>query len=220
MDWRSYNQTKNEQIKIQVINSIDLYAQNNIPALQQQLYELYLNFNKSGGGRLIINYPQKEQLAECFTLMLRFDWGNDDDISEVWAENGFYCLIEYINNNHSQQDQIVGGLDLFLHLFYGRKYLKPKINDILLKAQLRHVFVFDDDDYNSGADYIINQFLFFSAQIIKPIVLKHDNILFGSVKTCFYDILKEKSFNHLSTEKIFMKAKFISKVIGSILEDA
>ena len=72
-----------EIIKRQVQNAIHLYERQNILALQQQLYKLYSNFNQIGGGKLIINYPNKDQLAECFTMMLKFDWMNDNDVREV-----------------------------------------------------------------------------------------------------------------------------------------
>ena len=61
------------RIEEQVKNSFYLYEQKNIPVLQEQLNELYNNFNKQGGGRLITNYPRKEQLTACFTFMLAYD---------------------------------------------------------------------------------------------------------------------------------------------------
>jgi hypothetical protein len=208
------------KLENQVNNALKLYEEKNIPALQQQLHELYSNFNRQGGGTLIINYPQKEQLAECFTMMLRFDWMNDADIREVWAENGFYCIIEYINSIHTNEDQIVGGLDLFLHLCYGKRGLIPQIKDILEKAQIRNEFVFDENDYNNGVEYVINQFMFLSAQIIKPLVLKHKNVLSGDIKKCFNEILDDKTYYNLLPEEIFMKAKFISRIIEHIIENA
>ena len=124
-----------EKIERQVQNAIRLYECKNIPALQQQLYELYSNFNQIGGGKLIINYPNKDQLAECFTMMLRFDWMNDNDIREVWAENGFYCIIEYLNKQASSSiDAVVGALNLFLHLCVAREHFKPKVQEVLNKA--------------------------------------------------------------------------------------
>lgn len=116
-----------ERIKRQVQNAIHLYERQDIPALQQQLYELYSNFNQIGGGKLIINYPNKDQLAECFTMMLRFDWMNDNDIREVWAESGFYCIIEYMNKQaNTPIDMAVGALNLFCIYVWRESTLNPK----------------------------------------------------------------------------------------------
>lgn len=52
---------KSRKVVTQVNNSIKLFEDKNIPKLQHQLHELYSNFNKKGGGELIINYPQKEK---------------------------------------------------------------------------------------------------------------------------------------------------------------
>ena len=224
-----------EHIKNQVGNAIRLFEAKNISALQQQLYELAMNFNKRGSGSLIINYPQKEQLAECFAMMLQYDWMHDDDIREAWIENGFYCIIEYMDSVNTQQDKMIGALDLFLLLFDGKKNLMPKIGDILKNSPnlmsymmrfqqengsfLIPKFVFDRNDCIQGAEYVINQFMFYSAQIIKPIVLKHPNILSGKAKECFNDILNSTAYNNLQPEIIFGKAKDVSKIIGYILED-
>ena len=106
-----------EKVKQQVNNVLRAYNERNTSVLQQQLYELYLNFNKAGGGKYIVSYPNKDELAECFTLMLRFDWINDTDIREVWAENGFYCIIEYITGLPiTPFERATAGLDLFIHL--------------------------------------------------------------------------------------------------------
>lgn len=207
------------EIMLQVQNAIRLYEQNKIPALQQQLYELYMNFNKPGNGYLITTYPQKEQLAECFTMMHRFDWTQDSDIREVWAENGFYCLIEYITHIYSQDDLIIGGFDLFLHLYYCKESLKYKIDQILFKASLLNEPTFDDIDYTNEAEYLIEQFLFLSAQIIRPIVIKNNKILTDDIKTYYYSLLSREDLYTLSPTKILSKAKFISRIIGSILND-
>lgn len=172
-----------ERIKRQVQNAIQLYERQDITALQQQLYELYSNFNQIGGGKLIINYPNKDQLAECFTMMLRFDWINDNDIREVWAENGFYCIIEYLNKQaNTPIDTAVGALNLFLHLCVARKDLKPKVQEVLNKAVMLMNPVFKDHYINNSADYLIDQFLYLSAKMIQPLMKIHGDILQGSYK--------------------------------------
>jgi len=222
---------------------LDLHEKKDVAALQQGLFEFYSAINKRGGGRDIINYPNKEQLSECFTLMIAYDWTGDSDIMEVCAENGFYCIIEYINSIHTQGEQMLGSFDLFLHLFYSKQHLIPKVKDILLKAQMRNESVFDRNDYNNGAEYVINQFLFLSAQIIKPMIVqdkdfvtnqfmffptqvmqsilsKNDFISTNNeTKRYFTNTLNDRTYYNLRPEEIFMKAKFVSKIIGSILED-
>jgi len=218
-----------EKIKNQVNDALQLYRAGNKQGLQQKLYELYLNFNRTGGGSLIVNYPQKEKLAECFTLMLMFDWMKDDDIREVWAENGFYCIIDYINSIKTHAEQRIGGLILFRHLFHGgNKHLVPKVKDIIIKSRQKQAFAFDDcileppfdkNDYDKGAEYIILQFSFIAAQIIKPMVTGHDiglPILSDNEKIAFDAILKA-DFYDLDAVAIFNKARFIKRIIGSII---
>lgn len=216
------------QIQYQVNNALKLYRERNKPALQRQLYELYLNFNKSGEGRLIINFPQKEKLGECFTLMLIFDWMNDNDIREVWAENGFYCFTEYLNNTKTDEEQVFGGLLLFRHLYHGgNKHLAPKVTDILKKAKQKNVFVFDDcmlaspfdnNDYDKGAVYVILQIMFLSAQMMRPLVTGND-ILSVNEKEVFDTFITNSALHDFPPVAIFNKARFIKRIIGSILKD-
>lgn len=208
-----------EKIERQVQNAIRLYECNNIPALQQQLYELYSNFNQIGGGKLIINYPNKDQLAECFTMMLRFDWMNDNDVREVWAENGFYCIIEYLNKPASSSiDAAVGALNLFLHLCVAREYLKPKVQEVLNKAIILMNPIFKDHYFNNSADYLIDQFLYLSAKMIQPLIKMHSNLLQENYKKEYDNILLNSDIEQCCTpDSIMKKASFIASVIGSVL---
>lgn len=208
-----------ERIKRQVQNAIQLYERQDITALQQQLYELYSNFNQIGGGKLIINYPNKDQLAECFTMMLRFDWINDNDICEVWAENGFYCIIEYLNKQaNTPIDTAVGALNLFLHLCVARKDLKPKVQEVLNKAVMLMNPVFKDHYINNSADYLIDQFLYLSAKMIQPLMKIHGDILQGSYKKEYDNILLNRDIEQCcKPNSIIEKASFIANVIGSVL---
>ena len=83
--------SSSESLKSQVDTAIHLFERGNIPVLQQKLFEIYSGMNKPGGGIQIVNFDQKDKLGEIFTLCLRFDWMDDSDIREVWAEDGF-CL--------------------------------------------------------------------------------------------------------------------------------
>ena len=208
-----------EKIERQVQNAIRLYECKNIPALQQQLYELYSNFNQIGGGKLIINYPNKDQLAECFTMMLRFDWMNDNDIREVWAENGFYCIIEYLNKQASSSiDAVVGALNLFLHLCVAREHFKPKVQEVLNKAIISMNPIFKDHYINNSADYLIDQFLYLSAKMIQPLIKMHSNLLQENYKKEYDNILLNSDIEqHCTPNAIIKKASFIASAIGSIL---
>lgn len=207
--------------KKQVQKAIHLYECQNIPALQQQLYELYSNFNQIGGGKLIVNYPNKDQLAECFTMMLRFDWMNDNDIREVWAENGFYCIIEYLNRQASSPiDKVVGALNLFLHLCVAREHLRPKVQAILNKAVMLMNPIFKDHYINNSADYLIDQFLYLSAVMIQPMMKMQGNILQGNYKKEYDNILLNRDIEQCcKPNSIIEKASFVADVIGSVLED-
>lgn len=208
-----------QMLKKQVDKAINLYESNNIIALQQQLYEIYLNFNKPGGGNEIINFPQKEKLGECFSLMIKYDWTKDNDILEVWAENGLYCIIDFINSIHTHQEQVVGAFDLFLHIHISRKYLINNIRGLLVKAKAKNNICFDSDDYKLGAEFVIDQLFFLSAQIIKPLVFSQKEILKGDALLSFHKILDRREFYRFRPEEIFQKAKFIAQVTESILKD-
>lgn len=210
-----------ERIIKQVQNTIHLYECKDIPALQQQLYQLYLNFNQKGGGKLIVNYPEKDKLAECFTLMIMFDWINDNDIREVWAEDGFYCIIEYMNKQtKSPVDTAVGALNLFLHLCVAKDHLKHKIQEILNMAAILMNPIFKDHYTNNSADYLIDQFLYLSAKMIQPLTKIHDNILQDKYKEIYDIILSNREIERqCKPNSIIEKASFIAAVIGSTLED-
>ena len=121
----SHNQIN---IKPMVDSSINAFENGNIALLQNELFQLVSNFNKPGCGKLITGFAEKDRLAECFTLCLQYDWMNDSDIREVWAENGFYCIVDYLTSHwNNKQDLIAASLNLFLLLHQGKESLKPKI---------------------------------------------------------------------------------------------
>lgn len=195
--------------------------------LQNALFELYKLFNQPGGGKLITSYPNKHKLGECFTFMLQNDWMHDEDIREVWVEDGFYSFISHMATEKwaTQQTQAEHMLGLVLLLCHGRKSLEAKVQDILNKARLVYEPVFSADDYNNGARYVISQFSFLASNGIKPLVQAVPQLLgyldsFPEFKPFFQEtISKEKEFYKLSPLDIFAKAKFITKIIESILND-
>ena len=169
-----------EQIKRQVQNAIQLYERQDITALQQQLYELYSNFNQIGGGKLIINYPNKQA--------------------------------------NTPIDTAVGALNLFLHLCVARKDLKPKVQEVLNKAVMLMNPVFKDHYINNSADYLIDQFLYLSAKMIQPLMKIHGDILQGSYKKEYDNILLNRDIEQCcKPNSIIEKASFIANVIGSVL---
>lgn len=210
-----------EKVKQQVKNALHYYSVGNIGALQQQLYELYLNFNKVGGGKYILEYPNKDELAECFTLMLRYDWIKDNGISEVWAENGFYCIIEYIiNQANTPIEKATAGLDLFIHLCEAREFLKPKIQNILNKAVVLRNPIFQDHFINNNASYLIDQFMYLSAKMIQPLIKMHGNLLLSNYKKEYDNILLNRNIEQCYNPNLIInKAYFVANIVESVLED-
>ena len=217
----------NNNLKTQVDAAISYFEQGNISALQQNLFEIYSGINRPGGGRQILEFNQKDRLGEIFTLCLRYDWMHDSDIREVWAENGFYCIATYINKDaETMQDVLAGTLDLFLLLHYGKNSLTPKISDILHKASLRanrgigiESNIFDEDDFENGADWLIREFSFFAATWISKIERQHPQIISPDVRPAYETAKTDYVFATISPDKIMVKMQFIAKIIGSILSD-
>ena len=114
-------------------------------------------------------------------------------------------------------------MDLFMLLRYGRFDLKAKIQDILNNAQILGNPIFDARDYNGGAQYIIDQFSFLTINGIRPIAQNNINIIIGFMTACdgqqYFDETRKLDFYNYSPNTIFDKAKFISSVIESILND-
>lgn len=200
-----------------VDSAISAFESGNIQVLQNCLYQLVSKLNKPGSGRLITQYPQKDRLCECFSLCLRYDWMNDSDIREVWAENGLYCIVNYlVKDAKSPQDRIAGGLDLFLHVLYGYNDLKPKLQDIFLKAQSIGEPIFSQTDYAKGCNYILNQFLFMGATLVKPFA---SQAISGDNYRRYEEIIKNPALNSIEIKSISLKAQFVARIIESILND-
>lgn len=217
-----------ELIITRLINGSVTSAQaGNFRQAQESLNHLYSLFNKPGGGRLITSYPHKQELGECFSMMLEYDWVHDSDIREVWAENGFYCFVKAIREqeNATAESQASLMFAFFVHLFLGRKSLMPKFNSILATAKRRMEFVFSMEDYSNDAEYLINQFAFISAQATRPIVMgtpeiiEHFSIKYPGFENFFKQSVSRREFMQLNPFAIFNKAKFIANIIESILND-
>ena len=203
---------------------LKLELKGNVNELQNSLYRLYSLFNKPGGGQLIINYHRKDNLALCFAFMLKYDWIHDSDIREVWAEDGFYCIVEYIRNQpNGMRGQAEAMIILFSLLCVGRNSLKPKVQNIIDRA--KYDFVdrgFHEDDFAIGADNVIDQISLLAVSGIREIgpqgVAAMSQICqrFNGF-TFFEETIRRKDLMKYDVMDVWEKAKFISKIIGSIL---
>lgn len=222
--------TDGDPIKSKVDTCIAKFERGDIPSLQQSLFELYQEFNRSGGGAKIINFGQKDRLCECFINMLNYDWVHDSDIREVWAEDGFYCIASYLNNDaKNMQDIIAGALDLFLLIHAGERHLYPKFNDILRKVQMKvsmmgpmagpEAEIFNALDFNGGAPYVLRQFKFYAATWISKIERQHPEIISSALRPAFERAKTDYEFMSIPPETQLAKMNFFAKIIESILED-
>jgi hypothetical protein len=89
-----------------------------------------MNFNQRGSGSLIIDFPNKIKLGECFVLMLQYDWTGDKEIREVWAENAFFCIID----DYIRKLETPANLSLLFKLLH---YENGGLNTIM--KQTRHL---------------------------------------------------------------------------------
>lgn len=224
-NFTSQSASMNSSLQSLVNKCLELEAKGNISELQNNLFSLYKNFNQPGGGSLITSYKQKDNLALCFAFLLQYDWMHDSDLREVFAENGFYCIIEHImHQSGGRQGQTEAMIILFTLLCAGRDSLRPKIQDILNKAKMVENPIFHKDDYTKGAQNIIDQISLMAvsgvrelgpagAPIMSKICERYNGYeLFQSTITRT-DLMK---YNPLD---VFQKMTFIHNVIESILKD-
>ena len=219
------SQSLQTEVEHLVNECIQLESSNQIPELQERLYEMYQYFNKPNGGRLIIDFPNKSNLATCFSFLLQYDWIGDSDLREVWAEDGFYCIVNHIQHqNDGMRGQCEAMIILFMLLCVGRDSLLPKVQDILDKARIRHNPIFHMDDYENGAQLVINQFAFMAAsgarqlgpdgqKLMSIICKRYNGFLF------FVDTIQNTELMKSSPISVFNKMKFVAAIIESILED-
>lgn len=212
----------NGPIKKEVDIIIKTYEDGNIPLLQQKLFELCNKLNKPGSGKLVTTYPEKDRLCEFYLFCLQYDWMNDNDIREVWAENAFYCITDYyLNTAKTRQDHFAAGLDLLWVFYCGKDGLVTKFNDILQRAQFHpiHSQLFSPENYNGGAYHLIREFTWFAATEVQPVESSHPEIMKGKFRQEYENALNNKEFQNTSNGNTLLKMKLLSSIIGSILED-
>ena len=207
-------------IKRDVDDIISTFEARDTSSLQMKLFNLCNKFNKAGGGQLIVSFPEKDRLCEVFCLCLEYDWMNDKDIREAWAENGFYCIAEYFKSVKTQQDYFAAALALFLLCAYGKNSLYTKFDDILNKTAMHpfHFSVFSAENYNGGASHLVREFMFFAATIVSPVARTHPEVISPSMRNEFERAKTDFAFASVSPEDIMNKMGHISRIIGSILE--
>ena len=200
-----------------------LEASGKIPELQDTLFRLYSYFTVPGSGQLIVNYPDKLELGLCFAFLLKYDWEHNPNIREVWAEDGFYCFMNYLDNQRGdRQGQAQGFLLYFAMLCVGRESLKPKIQDILNKAIMMGNPLFHPDDYRIGAQNIIDQISFLCVNgmrdmgqenlpTVTKVVERFNGLEFFEQTIHRADLVKYDPLH------IINKERFIAKVIESVL---
>lgn len=208
-------------LKPYVDNAISAYESGDIYELQDVLSQFISLSSKSGNGKLITRYSQKDKLCEVYNFCLQYDWINDSDIREVWSENAFYCIAEYFKTIQTKQDFFAASLDLFLTCCYGKDSLKTKFDDILCRTKLHpyHHTIFSQKEYNEGADYLIREFAFFSATAISPVVKIHPDIFSLKIKSLYESAMNDFEFVDVEPEDIFKKMSHISAIIGYVIED-
>ena len=213
------------QMKSLVTKCLQLEMKGNVGELQNCLFQLYSMLNKPGAGKFIVQYEEKDNLALCFAFMLQYDWVNDSDIREVWAEDGFYCIIEHLDHQqHGRQGQSEAMIILFTLLCVGRESLKCKIQDILDKGKIIGNTVFHSDDYNIGAQHVIDQISLLAVSGIRdlgpaaiPIMNKIIDRYNGG--RFFEATIKRTDLMKYDPTDVILKARFVRDVIGSILKD-
>lgn len=211
----------NYSLKPYVDKAISVYEAGDISSLQNELHNFVSLLNKPGSGRLITSFPEKDRLCEVFNFCLRYDWKDDFDIRVAWAENAFYCIAEYFKKTQNKLDYFAAALDLFLTCSYGKHYLKIRFDEVLAQAYRHpiHHDIFSGDEYDNGSDYLIREFLFFSATIISPIVRANPRIISSQMKLEYEIANKDFEFVTVAPDDVLRKMSFISASIGSGLND-
>lgn len=213
------------QMKSLVTKCLQLETKGNVSELQNFLFQLYSMLNKPGTGKNIVQYVEKDNLALCFAFMLQYDWVNDSDIREVWAEDGLYCIIEHLDHQpHGRQGQAEAMIILFTLLCVGRESLKCKIQDILDKGKVVGNMIFHSDDYNLGAQHVIDQISLLAVSGIRdlgpaaiPVMNKIVDRYNGG--RFFESTIKRTDLMKYDPMEVMLKARFVRDVIGSILKD-
>lgn len=209
-------------IKKDVDIIIKTYEEGNTQLLQQKLFELCNKLNKPGSGKLVTTYPEKDRLCEFYIFCLEYDWMNDSDIREVWAENAFYCITDYyLNHAKTNQDHFAAGLNLLWVFYCGKDGLITKFDDVLHRSQIHpiHSLLFSPENYKGGASQLIREFTWFAANVVRPVESLHPEIMKGSFRQEYENALNNEEFQNTGSGNTLLKMKLLSSIIGSILED-
>lgn len=218
-----------DSIRLLIDNCFTAQETHNISDLQNNLFHLYTCFNKPGCGTLIVNYPDKVRLGECFTMMLRYDWMNDKEIREVWAENAFYCYSKHICNEFDKctdddTELAFASFDMLLLLRKFGASLKTKFDDIIFKSSIYRSPIFDYDNYKFGADTLISDFAQLSIQNTTHFVINHQEIINKILPDTDDRIYYIKTFNELmekplakGSSHLLNQMRFICDIIEDIL---
>ena len=205
---------------------IQLEPKGEIDSLQNSLYQLYGLFNKPGCSKYIVQYDDKLNLGLCFIFMLHYDWINDSDIREVWAEDAFYCIQEYLDNQpYGRQGQAEGMIIYFTLLCVGRESLKPKIQDILNRGEILGNRLFHREDYSLGAQHVIDQFSLLAVSGIRDLGDKAIPVMFQICQKYngldfFQKTISRSDLMKYDPMDIILKARFVRDVVGAILKEA
>ena len=131
------------------------------------------------------------------------------------------CIVEYLRQVKTNQDFAVASLDLFLICTYGRDSLYSKLSEVLNKAEMHpfHSSIFSSFDYQGGGDYLISEFQHFAALFISSLVDQYPAIISPSLRNEYQTAKEDIRFSNVTVQEVRNKMFFISKIIGSILDD-
>lgn len=214
-------QKRSHPLKQYVDKVMNISETDNIPLLQQALFELCNILNKPGTGELIVSYPEKDQLALFYSYCLQYDWMNDKEIREVWAENGFYCAVNYLQHIKTPNEFVIFLFCLFLICTYGKDDLYTKFDDVLRKAMHHpfHFSIFSEDEYTRGATYLVAEFQHFAALFLSPMVENDSGFMHPALMDEYQTAKDDARFENITEQEVKNKMIFISGIIGSILDD-
>lgn len=190
---------------------IELHKDQDIAALQDALLEFCSIITSPGEGRNITDYCDKEQLSECFRLAAAFH--DDSDVAQKCAEGSFYCIVDYMDKAYTPHIQLAGAAGLCTLLYTAKRHLEPRVAAILNEAAAVNNPIFDCDDYRHGTDFLIGQFSFLAAQMLKGLSSGDSHILTPQLRESLAEASYNVDYLTLHHSAIFLKAKFISKVI-------
>lgn len=193
-----------------------------IVMFQRKLNILNNRINCPSGGENIVNYPRKDLLAKCFSLMLEYDWTNDNDFRELWAVKGFYCMSRHMYRNRFDLKGLIEcSVDMFKILCLGKDSLSKKINNILMQARIRLIetgeSVFDDKDFIGGSDYLIREFSYLCATLISE--AEGNSVIPEKMQSAFLEAKNDSEFIGMDIDDILATANDIALIMESEIKE-